>query len=62
MLSQRYAKWLIAPGNAVQQVKDRVRSQQGYVSDQPHGQGVLDGLRCLLSRASETNLTIKNQT
>jgi HAD superfamily hydrolase (TIGR01484 family) len=48
MLSRKYARWLIAPGNAVPVVKDTVRRQNGHVSDAPYGLGVYDGLRSLL--------------
>jgi HAD superfamily hydrolase (TIGR01484 family) len=48
MLSQKHAKWLIAPGNAIQLVKETVRSQNGYVSDKLHGYGVFDGLAALV--------------
>lgn len=52
MLSTRYAKWLIAPGNAVPAVKHAVRTQQGMISASLHGQGVYDGLQRLLQRAA----------
>jgi HAD superfamily hydrolase (TIGR01484 family) len=48
MLSTRYARWLIAPGNAVPQVKEAVRRQQGHVSEELYGYGVAQGLRSLL--------------
>ncbi|MBI2947035.1 MAG: HAD hydrolase family protein [Verrucomicrobia bacterium] len=44
MLSTTRARWLIAPSNAVEQVKALVRQQNGYVSDQPHGYGLARGL------------------
>ena len=44
MLRREWAGWLVAPANAVPAVKAAVRSQGGYVSDQPHGHGVGDGL------------------
>jgi hydroxymethylpyrimidine pyrophosphatase-like HAD family hydrolase len=49
MLSTQYARWLIAPGNAVPVVKDTVRTQQGLVCEGLHGHGVLEGLRKLLA-------------
>jgi hydroxymethylpyrimidine pyrophosphatase-like HAD family hydrolase len=55
MLSQRYAKWLIAPGNAVQTIKDTVRRQNGYISEKPHGDGVLDGLDWLLKTVAKAS-------
>ena len=48
MLSTRYAKWLIAPGNAVPEVKEAVRAQEGHVSEELFGYGVAQGLRSLL--------------
>jgi HAD superfamily hydrolase (TIGR01484 family) len=48
MLSRDYARWLIAPGNAVPIVKEVVQRQQGYVSERLCGYGVADGLRSLL--------------
>jgi hydroxymethylpyrimidine pyrophosphatase-like HAD family hydrolase len=44
MLSYRYARWLAAPANAVEPVKEAVRKQLGFVSDLPHGHGVAQGL------------------
>lgn len=48
MLSTTYAKWLIAPSNAVEEVKEIVRQQNGYVSDEPHGFGLARGLAHIL--------------
>lgn len=48
MLSTRWARWLIAPGNAVPAVKEAVRRQQGHVSEHPYGYGLCQGLRSLL--------------
>src|SRR6185369_9949071 len=48
MLLQDYARWLVAPQNAIEPVKALVRKQNGYISDLPHGIGVADALeRCL---------------
>ena len=51
MLSRRYARWLAAPGNAVEPVKQAVRQQDGHVSDLPHGNGVAEGLEVCLAKA-----------
>jgi hypothetical protein len=51
MLSRQYARWLAAPGNAVEPVKDAVRSQDGFVSELPHGSGVAEGLEFCLRNA-----------
>jgi hypothetical protein len=52
MLSRDYARWLVAPANAVDAVKASVRRQSGYVSQLPHGHGVADGLEFCLNRAT----------
>ena len=44
MLSIDYARWLIAPSNAIGPVKEAVQRQNGYVSQQPWGHGVAQGL------------------
>ena len=44
MLSRKYARWLAAPGNAVETVKDAVREQGGYVSELLCGEGVSDSI------------------
>lgn len=48
MLSQEFARWLVAPDNAIEAVKKRVRQQQGYVSGQAHGYGVARGVEFFL--------------
>ena len=48
MLSREFARWLVAPSNAVPQVKARVLEQDGYVSHQHCGHGVAKGLELLL--------------
>jgi len=57
MLSRRYARWLAAPDNAVEAVKQAVRQQEGFVSKLSHGEGVVEGLEyCLVNakRAQES--------
>lgn len=44
MLLKEYAGWLVAPANAMPQVKEQVRRQAGFVSRQQSGLGVLEGL------------------
>lgn len=48
MLSREFARWLVAPSNAVPQVKAQVLKQDGYVSHQHCGHGVAKGLELLL--------------
>jgi len=52
MLSKSCANWLAAPGNAVEQVKDAVRGQNGFVSKLSHGNGVADAIKHYLAAAS----------
>lgn len=51
MLDGRFAACVAAPDNAVPQVKDLVRRQQGYISHQPWGHGVARGLEHYLEAA-----------
>jgi HAD superfamily hydrolase (TIGR01484 family) len=44
MLSRRYARWLAAPGNAVEPVKSAVLEQEGYVSELTCGAGVAEAM------------------
>lgn len=48
MLSRERARWLVAPSNAIELVKQTVRRQAGFVSDEPHGYGVARGLEFFL--------------
>ena len=50
MLSRRYARCLAAPANAVDEVKEAVRAQAGFVSELPHGHGLAEGLKFHLPR------------
>lgn len=50
MLSLKHARCLVAPSNAIEQVKKQVRQQGGYVSDEPHGYGVVRGLEYFLDQ------------
>jgi hydroxymethylpyrimidine pyrophosphatase-like HAD family hydrolase len=52
MLSREYAHFLAAPDNAVEPVKQRVRAQSGYVSDQRHGHGIASAIKYYLERAA----------
>jgi HAD superfamily hydrolase (TIGR01484 family) len=49
MLSRKHARWLIAPSNAIDVVKDHVRAQGGHVADEPHGYGVAHGIEAVLN-------------
>ena len=51
MLSRTYARWLAAPRNAIEPVKSAVRSEQGFVSELPHGHGVVEALTHCLGKA-----------
>ena len=48
MLSNEFAKWLVAPHNAIDQVKETVRRQNGYVSEKHCGHGVAHGISQVL--------------
>ena len=52
MLDRRFAHFLAAPWNAVEPVKEAVRSQRGFVSRHSHGEGVADALEFACQRAS----------
>ena len=45
MLHPEFARFLIAPGNAIDPVKQAVRNHGGFVSELPCGHGVAAGLR-----------------
>ena len=51
MLSRRYARWLAAPSNAIEVVKQTVRRERGFISELPHGNGVAEGLEFCLATA-----------
>jgi HAD superfamily hydrolase (TIGR01484 family) len=48
MLSTKFARWLVAPMNAVSEVKETVLRQNGYVSEKPCGHGVAHGISQVL--------------
>lgn len=48
MLSNRYAKYLAAPANAIEAVKNQVMAQRGYVSRLSQGNGVADAIKYYL--------------
>ena len=50
MLDRAFARWIVAPVNAIDAVKDKVREHQGYVSHQPYGHGVARGLEYCLEK------------
>lgn len=55
MLSAQYARYLVAPANAIEPVRHAVVSQGGFVSQALCGQGVLDGIRRLLQPFGESD-------
>ena len=55
MLSRRYARWLAAPGNAVEGVKAAVLDGGGFVSRLTHGHGVAEALAVHLQSARDHN-------
>jgi len=44
MLSSEFARWLVAPGNAIDEGKELVLQQNGFVGRGSHGHGVAEGL------------------
>ncbi|MEW6305001.1 MAG: HAD family hydrolase [Verrucomicrobiota bacterium] len=50
MLSNTFARWLVAPANAIPEVKETVLRQSGYVSSQPYGHGVARGIEYFLEQ------------
>jgi len=50
MLDEKRARWLVAPANAIPAVKVALRRQGGFISSQPWGHGVADGLQHFLSK------------
>ena len=53
MLTKKYARYLVAPFNAVETVKTTVRGQNGYVSHLTHGHGIADGIEFHLNGSAE---------
>jgi HAD superfamily hydrolase (TIGR01484 family) len=51
MLSNEFARWLVAPFNAIDEVKEAVRRQNGYVSERHCGHGVARGIAHALKSA-----------
>jgi len=52
MLSSEFARWLVAPSNAIPMVKEHVARQGGHVSDWTHGYAVADGLARALAEVA----------
>ncbi len=48
MLSNEFARWLVAPVNAIDEVKETVLRQNGYVSEKHCGHGVAHGISHVL--------------
>ena len=51
MLSSEFARWLVAPVNAIDKVKEAVLRQNGYVSEKHCGSGVAHGISQVLKAA-----------
>ncbi|HWF20169.1 MAG TPA: HAD family hydrolase [Verrucomicrobiae bacterium] len=52
MLNCEFARYLVAPDNAIPEVKETVKRQNGFVSGLSHGHGVAEGLRYFLKQTS----------
>lgn len=54
MLSGRHAKHVAAPANAIDDVKEMVRRQNGFISELSHGHGVAQGLEYHLQKSANS--------
>ena len=54
MLSSEFARWLVAPVNAIDEVKELVLRQNGFVGRGSHGHGVAEGLEFVLAQSRPT--------
>src|SRR6266496_3256209 len=61
MLSRQHARWLVAPSNAIELVKEAVRRQDGFVSNEPHGYGAAIGLEFFLELTSRRETDLNSQ-
>ena len=52
MLSREYARWLAAPSNAIDQVKETIQRESGYISQLSHGNGVADAMKYYLGHSA----------
>lgn len=50
MLQSKFSRHLVAPSNAIPAVKELVEKQNGFVSQQPCGHGVVEGMENALRR------------
>ena len=62
MLSREHARWLVAPSNAIGLVKDAVRKQNGFISNEPHGHGVARGMQYFLESAGAVERGLNSKT
>lgn len=53
MLKRTCARWLAAPANAVEPVKEALRREGGFLSELSHGHGVAEGLAWALRQAAQ---------
>lgn len=51
MLDRAHARWLVAPANAIPEVKQKVQGHGGYISSRPSGEGVAQGIEYVLEQA-----------
>ena len=62
MLSCEHARLLVAPSNAIELVKQTVRQQEGFVSDEPHGHGVARGLEYFLESTARPAINLNSKS
>jgi len=56
MLQQRFARYLVAPNNAIPAVREQIKRESGYLSSRPYGHGVAAGLEFWLERTGGLRL------
>jgi HAD superfamily hydrolase (TIGR01484 family) len=59
MLDLKYARHIVAPANAIPEVKKTVLAQGGFVSRLAHGFGVADGIRRALQSSNTPEPSLK---
>ena len=49
MLQSDLAQWLVAPANAIPEVMEHVKAQDGFVAEGESGEGLLEGIEWALA-------------
>lgn len=56
MLRRQFARYLVAPSNAIPVVREQVQRESGYLSSSPYGHGVASGLEFWLEQTGGLRL------